>query len=89
MVRLCSKKMAHAKLFFTSIFRSLRSQSCDKEVQMESDIFLNHRHSHKRMNPKAFDDWLNDRCVYITSHQKLRALTHKNDTLIFDWLIER
>jgi hypothetical protein len=56
---------------------------------MEEDIFLNHRRASARKNPDAFSDWLNDRCVYITSHQKLRALTHKNDNLIFEWLIER
>ena len=55
----------------------------------ESDIFYNHRRNIRRKNETAFDDWLNDKCIYVTSHQKLRALTHRNDTLIFDWLIER
>ncbi len=58
-------------------------------MKAEGDIFYSHRKVSRRANDTAFDDWLNDRCIYVTSHQKLRALTHRSDTLIFDWLIER
>jgi len=56
---------------------------------MYTDIFQSHRHVDTRPCLDAFQRWLDDECIYVTSHNKLRDLMHKNDKLVFEWLLER
>ncbi|MBU1863308.1 MAG: hypothetical protein KKH94_06580 [Candidatus Omnitrophica bacterium] len=54
-----------------------------------NDIFIHHRQLHSRKHPDVFEDWLNDKCVYVTSHTVLRTVSQQNQELVFDWLLER